>query len=44
MRGASREVETRRGLHSGLGWLEVECNRCKTGASLHPGRAVRGPP
>jgi len=23
-------------LHGGLGWLEVECNRCKTRASLHP--------
>jgi hypothetical protein len=23
-------------LNGGLGWLEVECNRCKTRASLPP--------
>lgn len=27
-------------LHGGLGWLEVECNRCKTRASL-PLDAIR---
>ncbi len=29
-------------LHGGLGWLEVECNRCKTRASL-PLDAIRRP-
>jgi hypothetical protein len=29
-------------IHSGLGWLEVECNRCKTRASL-PLSAIRRP-
>jgi hypothetical protein len=29
-------------LNGGLGWLEVECNRCKTGASL-PLDAIRRP-
>src|SRR3979490_2011905 len=29
-------------LHGGLGWLEVECNRCKTRASL-PLYAIRRP-
>ena len=29
-------------LNGGLGWLEVECNRCKTRASL-PHDAVRRP-
>jgi hypothetical protein len=29
-------------LHGGLGWLEVECNRCKIRASL-PLNAIRGP-
>jgi ribosomal protein L44E len=29
-------------IHGGLGWLEVECNRCKTRASL-PLDAVRRP-
>jgi hypothetical protein len=28
--------------HGGLGWLEVECNRCKTRASL-PLDAIRRP-
>src|SRR4051794_38054309 len=30
-------------VNGGLGWLEVECNRCKTRASL-PIDAVRRPP
>ena len=30
------------GLNGGLGWLEVECNRCKTRASL-PLDAIRRP-
>src|SRR3954466_4999679 len=30
-------------LSGGLGWLEVECNRCKTRASI-PLAAVRRPP
>jgi hypothetical protein len=30
-------------LNGGLGWLEVECNRCKTRASL-PLDAIRRPP
>jgi hypothetical protein len=29
-------------IHGGLGWLEVECNRCKTRASL-PLVAIRRP-
>ena len=29
-------------LHGGLGWLEIECNRCKTRASL-PLDAIRRP-
>jgi ribosomal protein L44E len=29
-------------IHGGLGWLEVECNRCKTRASL-PLNAIRRP-
>jgi hypothetical protein len=29
-------------IHGGLGWLEVECNRCKTRASL-PLDAIRRP-
>jgi len=29
-------------IHGGLGWLEVECNRCKTRASL-PLSAIRRP-
>ena len=29
-------------IHGGLGWLEVECNRCKTRASL-PLTAIRRP-
>jgi hypothetical protein len=32
-------------IHGGLGWLEVECNRCKTRASLRSmpsaGRGIR---
>jgi hypothetical protein len=34
--------EANRALHGGLGWLEVECNRCKTRASL-PLDAIRRP-
>jgi len=29
-------------IHAGLSWLEVECNRCKTRASL-PLNAIRRP-
>jgi hypothetical protein len=34
--------EAREYLNGGLGWLEVECNRCKTRASL-PLDAIRRP-
>jgi hypothetical protein len=43
LRRASQPSLTDRSIHRrGLGWLEVECNRCKTRASL-PLDAIRRP-
>jgi hypothetical protein len=41
-RAGAAVADNRQCLNGGLGWLEVECNRCKTRASL-PLDAIRRP-